>query len=107
VAKRLRRSEAAYRRKMLLMWVVSLFFLVLLVLLDIVIVYNQTNSAIPALSEEIDFSKINFEGLAINENAPDEVLKRPIVDSNYNYAWNNVLVYVVLWLYEGYEFWSL
>ncbi len=92
--RRVRRSEAAYRRKMLLIWIVALFFLALMVLLDILIVYNQVNPPNRALTEDVDYSKLHFEGLAIDKEAPEEVLQNPIIDSNYNYSWNNISVAV-------------
>ena len=92
--KKIRRSETAYRRKMLLIWIVSLFFLALLVLLDVVIVYNQMHPVNRALTEEVDYSKIHFEGLAIGEEASPEILAHPIIDSNYNYSWNNISIFV-------------
>ena len=54
--KKIRRSEAAYRRKMLLVWIIALFFLALLVLLDAIIVYNQMHPVNRALSEPVDYS---------------------------------------------------
>ena len=92
--KKVRRSEAAHLRKMRFIWVVALFFLALLVLLDVIIVHNQLHPVNRALSEPIDYSKIHFEGLAIDKDAPAEVLEHPIVDSNYDYSWNNISVAV-------------
>ena len=92
--KKIRRSETAYRRKLLLVWIVSLFFLALLVLLDVIIVYNQMHPVNRALSEPVDYSKIHFEGLAVGKEASPEILEHPIVDSNYNYSWNNISIAV-------------
>ena len=92
--KKIRRSEAAHQRKMIFMWIISLFFLALLVLLDVIIVYNQTHFAIRAFSEEIDYSKIHFEGIAIDQEASAEMLSQPIIDAEYDYSYNNISIAV-------------
>lgn len=92
--KKIRRSEEAYRRKMMFIWIIALFFLVLLVLLEAVIIYNQTHRPIRAFSEEVDYSKIHFEGISINQEASAEILSHPIIDAEYDYSYDNISIAV-------------
>lgn len=91
--KKVRHSETKFQRKILFIWITALFFLALLVLLSIVIVYNQINPP-NMMSGKVDYSKIHFEGLSIGREASAEVLKNPIVDAEYDYSWHNISVAV-------------
>ncbi len=92
--KKIRRSPQAYQRKMIFVWIVSLFFLVLLVVLQVIIVYNQTHPANRALSAELDYSKIHFDGLAIGDEISDEIAAQRVIDAEFDYSWHNIAISV-------------
>ena len=92
--KKVRRSETKFQRKLIFIWLIAIFFLVLLVLLSSVIIYNQVNESKYAVIGEIDYSKIHFEGLSVGKEASKEILKNPIVDAEYDYSWHNISIAV-------------
>ncbi len=92
--KKIRRSEAAHRRKMFTIWIAALFLLVLLVVLDIVVIYNQTHPFNAALAAERDYSKIHFEGLSIGDELSDDKKLNQVIDANYDYVWKNISISV-------------
>ena len=92
--KKVRRSETKFQRKILFVWIAALFFLVLLVLLSVVIIYNQINPPNRALTDKVDYSKIHFEGLSVGKEASEEIKKNPIIDAEYDYSWHNISIAV-------------
>lgn len=89
-----RRSPTEYRRKMLYVWIISLFFLVLLVVLDVILVDHQINFANRALKAPVDYSKIHFEGLSIGDKVTPEILEHRVIDAEYDFFWNNIAISV-------------
>ena len=92
MARKIRRSLEAHRKKMFILWIVALFFLMLVVVLDVVIVYNQVHPVNRAFSEEIDYSKIHFEGLALGDEISQEQMASPVIDADYDYTWHHVSI---------------
>ena len=92
--RKIRRSAVAHQRKVRLIWIVSLFFLALLVLLDVVIVYNQVYPPDRALSEEVDYSKIHFEGLSLGDKITPELKAQRVIDAEFDYSYKNIAISV-------------
>ena len=92
--KKIRRSSRAHYRKMIFAWIISLFFLALLVVLDFIIVYNQVYPPNKALDSEIDFSKIHFNGLSLGEEINEKALQHRVVDADYDYSYEDISISV-------------
>ena len=92
MARKIHRSLEAHRKKMFILWIIALFFLMLVVVLDVVIVYNQVHPVNRAFSEEIDYSKIHFEGLALGDEISQEQMTSPVIDADYDYTWHHVSI---------------
>ena len=92
--KKFHRSEVAYRRKMTVVWFGALFLLLVAVAMECLIIYNQLHPANLALSAEVDFSKIHFEGLSIDREIDEEMYEHRVVDADYDFSWNNISVSV-------------
>ena len=90
--KRVRRSRDEHYRKMMFFWIIALFFLALLVVLDFITAYSQLKGANSALNAELDYSKIHFEGLAIGQELPSEVREHQVIDADFGYSWNNIAI---------------
>lgn len=92
MARKLRRSYQEHYRKMVFVWIATLFFLILLVAMDFVVVYNQINPPNKALSAELDYSKIHFNGMALGSEIPAEVLEHKVIDAEYDYSYDNISI---------------
>jgi len=88
--RKMRRSYEPMRRRMRFFWIVSLFFLVLLVVLDVVVALSNRARRNNALDAEVDYSKISMNGLFLGEEPDRETRNNIIVDPNYSYTWNNI-----------------
>jgi hypothetical protein len=92
--RKLRRSYQDSYRKMVFVWIITLFFLMLLVLLEVITVYNQLHPPNKALSAELDYSKIHFNGLAIGNEIPAEALENRIIDAEFDYSYDDISISV-------------
>lgn len=92
--RKIRRSNRAHHRKMVFAWIITLFFLALLVALDVVVVYNQIYPPNTALSSEVDFSKIHFNGLSIGGEVSEEILQHRVIDADYDYSYEDISISV-------------
>lgn len=92
--RKLRRSYQDSYRKMVFVWIITLFFLMLLVLLEAIVVYNQVNPPNTALSAELDYSKVSFNKLVIGNEVPAEALENRVIDAEYDYSYENIAISV-------------
>ncbi|MBR5418655.1 hypothetical protein IK110_00150 [Candidatus Saccharibacteria bacterium] len=91
--KRIRRSLEEHRRKLYFLWIVILFFLCL-VTATIIVVGLERMPKNRALSEEVDYSQLSFEGYKLGDEVPLEVRRNDIVDLDYEYTWEGVSISV-------------
>jgi len=89
--RKMRRSYEPMRRRMRLFWLAAIFFLVLLVVLDTIVVLGNRARRNNVLDAEVDYSKISMNGLFLGEEPEREIRNNIIVDSNYSYSWNDIL----------------
>lgn len=79
---------------MVFVWIITLFFLLLLVLLDFIVVYNQLNPPNKALSAELDYSKIHFNGMALDTEISAEALEHKVIDAEFDYSYEDISISV-------------
>lgn len=94
VKKKLRRSEKEHRDKLLRLWFFTLAGLMTLVIVLVVIVDRRLHPSNEALSAEVDYSKICFEGLCLGDEVSEEIAAHKVIDATYNYFWNNISIAV-------------
>lgn len=90
--KRRVRSRDEHWRKLMLLWIIAIFFLMVFVVVDIIVVYNRLHPENTAITSPTDYSKIRFEGMAVGDVVPADALDNPVVDSTYNYSWKNISI---------------
>lgn len=91
MARKLRRSYEPLRRRMRFFWIVALFFLTILVILDVVVVFTDRARRNNVLDAEVDYSKISVNGLLLGVEPEEDALQNTIIDVNYAYSWNNIV----------------
>lgn len=94
MSRKIRRSNAAHRRKMFRIWVATLLVLVGLVVYDAVLVYQTDHPERVALAAERDYSKIHFQGMALGDEITIEKMSHHVTDATYKYIWKNISIAV-------------
>ncbi|MBR3176675.1 hypothetical protein IKF25_01745 [Candidatus Saccharibacteria bacterium] len=92
--RKIRRSYQEHYRKMVFVWIATLFFLLLLILLDFIVVYNQINPPNKALSAELDYSKVSFNGMTIGSDISTEALAHQVIDAEFDYSYDDISISV-------------